>query len=862
MLLALKAISQSSNSELPLSINTSGSIPHPSSILDVDSDSKGVLIPRLDQTEINAIPLPIEESLLIYNTSLNRYQYWEGVKFVDISPRESILDFDNDTKVTVEQNLDEDIIHFNIAGTEKMALLVNSNGRTLLKILDSGSNLHIGNEIGDNSSGSNNTYLGSKAGQDNSTGSSNVAIGSQALRDNTSYSNNVAIGFTSLSKNENNANTSVGSRAGSLNTTGQRNSFYGFKSGNNNASGSSNTYIGQESGLRNTSGSQNTYVGSLAGADGNGGSSNTYIGSSSGRMYSGSGNVFIGSNVGAGQIDPGSNKLMIDNSNTDAPLIYGDFQNDLVNINGELSLNNSYAFPPLDGIANQILQTDGLGNVSWVSPAVGGGSLWVNLGPNIFFPNGNVGIGNASPQAKLDIGGAIILSDNGLSGQEGMIRYSGSDLQGYAGGTWHSLTASGGGGVDTDWEIGDFGIHNTNDHVGIGVNAINDFELHVFSNSNSTAYFENESHYTTSGFNITSPPSYGLRVKNNTTTNAALPGPRYGVFSEIEDNQSGEPIAIHGRVHESNGKAISGVSTISTGYAGYFEGNVHTLNGNNILKNSTNSSAINIDPSGHQGASSVTIKDGDNDLTVEIYGQNFSNTGGWIGLNKQDGSKTIELDANTNEGGEIILFNENEVKRIEMVAKEGPVNNGAQILLWGSDGVSGSQSDAAIQLDADYGDGDSRIITDELEIRGGSDLAEHFDIVTAKTDVEIGVPQPGMIVSIDPNSTGKLILTSESYDKKVAGIISGAHGVKPGMLMGQDGTIADGDYPIALTGRVYVKASHEGGEIKPGDLLTSSSDLGIAMKVEDFEKGQGAIIGKAMTKIDEDGYVLVLVNLQ
>jgi hypothetical protein len=81
--------------------------------------------------------------------------------------------------------------------------------------------------------------------------------------------------------------------------------------------------------------------------------------------------------------------------------------------------------------------------------------------------------------------------------------------------------------------------------------------------------------------------------------------------------------------------------------------------------------------------------------------------------------------------------------------------------------------------------------------------------------------------------------------------------------MGQEGSIADGQYPVALAGRVYVMATHEGGFIRPGDLLTSSSTPGKAMKVKKLRKAQGAIIGKAMTSLDsEDGMVLVLVNLQ
>jgi hypothetical protein len=97
----------------------------------------------------------------------------------------------------------------------------------------------------------------------------------------------------------------------------------------------------------------------------------------------------------------------------------------------------------------------------------------------------------------------------------------------------------------------------------------------------------------------------------------------------------------------------------------------------------------------------------------------------------------------------------------------------------------------------------------------------------------------------------------------VAGIISGAGGVKPGMTMSQTGSIADGNHPVALSGRVYCWADASSGPIEPGDLLTSSNIPGHAMKVTNHTKAQGAIIGKAMTGLkDGKGLVLVLVTLQ
>jgi hypothetical protein len=155
--------------------------------------------------------------------------------------------------------------------------------------------------------------------------------------------------------------------------------------------------------------------------------------------------------------------------------------------------------------------------------------------------------------------------------------------------------------------------------------------------------------------------------------------------------------------------------------------------------------------------------------------------------------------------------------------------------------------------------------TNLLFITGGADFAENFEVNVAETTGEAMTTkvEAGMVVSIDPNSPGKLVLSTQAYDYQVAGIISGAGGVKPGMIMSQEGTLAHGQHPVALSGRVYCWVDASNGPIKPGDLLTTSSTPGHAMKAVDAAKAQGAIIGKAMTGLKEGkGLVLVLVTLQ
>ncbi len=147
--------------------------------------------------------------------------------------------------------------------------------------------------------------------------------------------------------------------------------------------------------------------------------------------------------------------------------------------------------------------------------------------------------------------------------------------------------------------------------------------------------------------------------------------------------------------------------------------------------------------------------------------------------------------------------------------------------------------------------------TQVLQITGGADLAEPFDIVGADH------VSPGMVVAIDPEHPGQLRIANQAYDHMVAGCVSGANGVQPGLIMEQEGTKASGGIPVSLTGRVYCLADSSYGAIQPGDLLTTSATPGYAMLASDYDRARGAIIGKAMSALSEgQGLILVLVTLQ
>ncbi len=272
------------------------------------------------------------------------------------------------------------------------------------------------------------------------------------------------------------------------------------------------------------------------------------------------------------------------------------------------------------------------------------------------------------------------------------------------------------------------------------------------------------------------------------------------------------------------------------------------------LRNSLGNQTFEIDADEEDDNPAFRMRDDQGTTKLRFNVRSASNGGGPEFFMWNDhGNSTVEIDGDEGDDGVIRLSDSTGSTKIEMLAAEGVT--GAQIALRNMAGAE------TIIIDAEHGQGGSgRVITQVLQITGGSDLSENFDISAHHSGM---APAPGMVVCLDPNNPGKLIVSGTGYDRKVAGIVSGAGGVTPGMLMGQHGSEADGQYPVALTGRVYVMVDASTGPVQVGDLLTTSDVPGHAMKVADYERAQGAIIGKAMEPMPSGrGLVLTLVNLQ
>ena len=127
----------------------------------------------------------------------------------------------------------------------------------------------------------------------------------------------------------------IGNSAG---TGGFGSVFVGHLAGQDSITVSSdrNVFIGSEAGARNVTGRKNIYIGEEAGKENAGGSGNVMIGEDAGFSNQGDGNVFIGQEAGAAEV--GSNRLYIANAQAATPLIYGEFDNQVLEINDVLRL--------------------------------------------------------------------------------------------------------------------------------------------------------------------------------------------------------------------------------------------------------------------------------------------------------------------------------------------------------------------------------------------------------------------------------------------------------------------------------------------------------------------------------------------
>jgi hypothetical protein len=194
---------------------------------------------------------------------------------------------------------------------------------------------------------------------------------------------------------------------------------------------------------------------------------------------------------------------------------------------------------------------------------------------------------------------------------------------------------------------------------------------------------------------------------------------------------------------------------------------------------------------------------------------------GGISIVGPDGKTLISLNGAT---GSLTIGNEGNDGEITVVDKNGNVR---------------------IHLDGDSGD---------IALTG-ADCAEEFDLARQSACVE-----PGSVMVI--GSEGGLSPCQHAYDRRVAGVISGAGSYKPGIVLHKQ-PANNQRVPLALTGKVFCKVDASYGAVEIGDLLTTSPTAGYAMKVSNPLQAFGAILGKALQPLNDGQNLLpILVALQ
>ncbi|MCD4735751.1 MAG: fibrobacter succinogenes major paralogous domain-containing protein, partial [Bacteroidales bacterium] len=289
------------------------------------------------------------------------------------------------------------------------------------------------NKLNDGKTGGNSVFLGSGAGaNDDGTDNKNVAVGINALTSNTTGSGNTAIGWKALySDTTGYWNTATGFIALYENTTGNINTANGYAALYENTTGSGNTAIGKEALGENTTGQGNTAIGVHANKYNEEGSNNTIIGYLAGgktQFHNKSGNVFLG--FMAGYNETGSYKLYIDNSDITTPLIYGEFDNDILAFNANVGIGTTIpsvkldvrGSAPDDGVKLNIGNSDDSHRLTFYSGHENDPNPFIHwkAGDPLRFTTdeggwsekmritseGSVGIGTTNPYAKLDVRGS------------------------------------------------------------------------------------------------------------------------------------------------------------------------------------------------------------------------------------------------------------------------------------------------------------------------------------------------------------------------------------------------------------------------------------------------------------------------
>jgi trimeric autotransporter adhesin len=237
-----------------ISINTDGSLPNASALLDVKSSTKGILIPRTSSASRIAIINPAR-GLMLYDTTTSGFWFYNGSAWTQFSDGTNVWNIAGNAITNPATNF--------IGSTNNQPLRFRVNNAWAGEIHPTSNNVFFGLNAGKaNTDGVINTGTGDHSLFSNTDGSYNTAYGSSALLSNTHGSTNTALGVYALALNSTgSSNTAAGTDALNSNTAGNENTAYGYRALYSSKDISQNTAIGSKALYFNTSGYYNTATG-------------------------------------------------------------------------------------------------------------------------------------------------------------------------------------------------------------------------------------------------------------------------------------------------------------------------------------------------------------------------------------------------------------------------------------------------------------------------------------------------------------------------------------------------------------------------------------------------------------------------
>jgi hypothetical protein len=330
----------------------------------------------------------------------------------------------------------------------------------------------------------------------------------------------------------------------------------------------------------------------------------------------------------------------------------------------------------------------------------------------------------------------------------------------------------------------------------------------------------------------------GAGVKGHSENGRAIEGwsnTSYGVSGDSQKSAGVRGTSFDGRGTEgwsTNSEGVVGISTNSTGVWGQTEGAGIAVLG-------TSKHGDGVFGTGRRGVV------GESDTFQGVYGHSRDNAG--VVGESQQFHALFGISHGSNNGGVIGI---NDAGGFGVI---GISDTNTGVAVHGRGGRLAGLFQGDVQITGRLDAPTSTITCFDVSI-SNADCAEDFNI---GTDLSV---DPGTVMVL--GEEGALFPSLHAYDKRVAGVISGAGEYKPGIVLDKHKSDRNRQ-PVALLGKVFCKVDAQYGAIAVGDLLTTSPTPGHAMKATDQLQAFGAVIGKALRPLGEgQGLIPVLISLQ